>query len=90
ECFRARANVANYGHLASLSDVARNNYDLSIARYINAFDQEPEIDLDDLRLERDYLRQELLDLDQVINQQLKSLVQETQFQTIVYSTEPPA
>jgi type I restriction enzyme M protein len=83
----ARSNRTDYAHLATMDDIKRNRYDLSIARYINAFDDEPKIDLDNLRQEREYLRQELLDLDNMISANLKLLVQETEFQTIDHNIE---
>ncbi len=83
----ARSNQTDYAHLATMEDIKRNRYDLSIARYIDAFDDGPEIDLDLLQQEREDLRLELRSLDELIDAHLKLLVQETEFQTIDYSTE---
>ena len=41
--YKNRTDIAKYAHLASLDEVKRNDYNLNITRYVNAFEEELEI-----------------------------------------------
>ena len=50
ECYKSRANVDKFAYKASLSEVKEvNDYNLNIPRYVDTFEEETPIDLDDVR-----------------------------------------
>lgn len=73
ETYRNRQDVEKYAHVASLDEVRENDYNLNIPRYVDTFEEEEEIDLDEvLRLiERD--KREIAELEREIADQLKLL-----------------
>ena len=73
ETYRNRQDVEKYAHVASLDEVRENDYNLNIPRYVDTFEEEEEIDLDEvLRLiEQD--KREIAELEREIADQLKLL-----------------
>ena len=41
-----RKEIEKYSHLATLDEIIENDYNLNIPRYVDTFEEEPEIDLD--------------------------------------------
>lgn len=77
--FRDRMDVPNFAHLASAQEVAANQYNLNIPRYIIAQEPVVEIDLEKLREERDQLRLQLAELDLQLDEHMRQLIEETEF-----------
>jgi type I restriction enzyme M protein len=73
ETYRNRVNVDKYAHVASLEEIKENEFNLNIPRYVDTFEEEHAIDLDEVNrlLEQD--KQEIADLEAKINEQLKIL-----------------
>ncbi len=46
--FKNREEIEKYSHLASLSEIEENNYNLNISRYVDTFEEEEEIDLEEV------------------------------------------
>lgn len=46
DTYRSRANVERFSHVASVSEVAENDYNLNIPRYVDTFEAEPPVDLE--------------------------------------------
>ena len=69
----ARANVDKYAHLASREEIAENDYNLNIPRYVDTFEEEEEIDLMAVRAEREKLKAELAVLEERMAGYLKEL-----------------
>ena len=63
DTYKARKNVDKYAYLATLEEIAENDYNLNIPRYVDTFEEEAEIDLMAVRSERLALKTELADLD---------------------------
>ncbi len=57
---RDRTTIDKFSYLAPLSEIAENDYNLNIPRYVDTFEEEAEIDLEALHAER-------LTLDEKIN-----------------------
>lgn len=70
---KARANVDKYAYLASPSEIAENDYNLNIPRYVDTFEEEEEIDLMAVRKERLELKAELARLEEQMAGYLKEL-----------------
>ncbi len=73
ETYRARASVEKYAFLASPEDLAENDYNLNIPRYVDTFEEEDEIDLVAVRTERLKLKAELAVLEEKMESYLKEL-----------------
>ena len=73
ETYRNRKDVDKYAHLATIEEIRGNEYNLNIPRYVDTFEEEEEIDLDEVRrlLEQD--EREIAELESKIAQTLKIL-----------------
>ena len=70
---RARASVDKYAYLASLDELKENDCNLNIPRYVDTFEEEEEIDLMQVRREREQLKAELAALEVEMDGYLKEL-----------------
>jgi type I restriction enzyme M protein len=70
---QARRNVDKYAYLASRAEIAENDYNLNIPRYVDTFEEEAEIDLMAVRREREQLKTELAKLESQMASYLKEL-----------------
>lgn len=63
DTFSQRETVEKYSYLASLKEVEDNDYNLNIPRYVDSFEPEPEIDIDQVMKSIDDLYAERQKLD---------------------------
>jgi len=73
ETYTARADVDKYAHLATPEEIAENDFNLNIPRYVDTFEEEEEIDLMAVRAERKQLKEKLATLEQEMDGYLKEL-----------------
>lgn len=73
ETFRARAPVDKYAHVASLQEIAENDFNLNIPRYVDTFEEEEEIDVAAVEQEIERLEGELAEVRLRMKQYLKEL-----------------
>lgn len=73
ETFEARQSVPKYAYLASPKELAENDFNLNIPRYVDTFEEEAEIDLMAVRAEREKLKAELAELETKMDGYLKEL-----------------
>lgn len=73
ETYQARESVDKYAYLATLEEIAENDFNLNIPRYVDTFEEEEEIDLEAVRVERLKLKAELAALEAEMNGFLKEL-----------------
>ena len=71
--YQARKSVEKYAYLASPEEMAGNDYNLNIPRYVDTFEEEAEIDLMAVRAEREKLKAELAELEVKMDGYLKEL-----------------
>lgn len=71
--YKKRESVPKYAHIASLAEIAANDYNLNIPRYVDTFEAETEIDLNQVRAERKVLNAQLADLEVEMAQFLQEL-----------------
>lgn len=69
----ARQSVDKYAYLANPAEIAANDYNLNIPRYVDTFEEEEEIDLMAVRREREQLKAELARLEDQMAGYLKEL-----------------
>lgn len=73
ETYHARASVDKYAYLATPDELAENDYNLNIPRYVDTFEEEAEIDLTAVRAERIALKTELAALEEKMDGYLREL-----------------
>lgn len=73
ETYKLRKDIDKYAHVASIEEIKENDYNLNIPRYVDTFEEEAPIDLDEVNklLEQD--NAEIGQLEKEINEQLKIL-----------------
>jgi type I restriction enzyme M protein len=71
--YRARVPVENYASLASREEMAANQYNLNISRYVDPYGKKEEIDLRILSEEREKLHMELAALEVEMDECLDEL-----------------
>ncbi|OAV74155.1 Type I restriction enzyme EcoKI M protein [Bacteroidales bacterium Barb7] len=62
-----------YAYVATPSEIAENDYNLNIPRYVDTFEEEEEIDIQAVQQEIDSLEKELKAVQQKMNEYLKEL-----------------
>ena len=73
ETYRDRKEIEKYSHLATLQEVAANDYNLNIPRYVDTFEEEEPIDIYAVMKEIKELEAKRADLDKEIEGYLKEL-----------------
>jgi type I restriction enzyme M protein len=73
DCFRARQAVDKYAHVASVEEIAGNDFNLNIPRYVDTFEEEEEIDVAAIEQEIERLEGELVEVRARMKQYLKEL-----------------
>ena len=70
---RARHSFTKYAYLATRAEIAENDFNLNIPRYVDTIEEEAEIDLLAVRNERELLKAELAGLEAQMAGYLKEL-----------------
>ena len=70
---RRRAEIDNFSHLASLQEIAENDFNLNIPRYVDTFEPEEEIDIAALQKDIDRMEAELAEVRGRMTGYLKEL-----------------
>jgi type I restriction enzyme M protein len=68
-----RENVRGYSYRAAIQEIAENGFNLNVARYVDTFEAEDEIDLVAVQQEIERLESELTELRAKMRQSLKEL-----------------
>ncbi|TXJ26048.1 MAG: type I restriction-modification system subunit M [Chitinophagaceae bacterium] len=71
--YRSRTEIEKYSHCASLKEIADNDYNLNIPRYVDTFEEEEEIDIQAVMREIKELEGQRADLDKQIEVYLREL-----------------
>ena len=71
--YRDRKEIEKYSHLATLQEVADNEYNLNIPRYVDTFEEKEPIDIKDVMAEIKELETKRAELDKEIEVYLKEL-----------------
>ena len=73
DTYRKRTEVEKYSHVASLQEIADNDYNLNIPRYVDTFEEEDEIDIASVMGEIRQLEAKRAELDKEIDVYFKEL-----------------
>ncbi|WP_416044700.1 type I restriction-modification system subunit M [Clostridium tyrobutyricum] len=71
--FKERKNIDKYAHLASIDEIKENEFNLNIPRYVDTFEEEAPIDLEEVNRQLEQDNKEIAELEAKINEQLKIL-----------------
>ena len=66
DAYKSWQNIDKYCHIASLSEIQENDYNLNISRYVDTFEEEEEVDLAELAQEIRNIDQQIKAVDQEI------------------------
>lgn len=73
DAFVARQEVEKFAHLATQEEIKENDFNLNITRYVDIFEEEPEVDIQATLAEIEKLNPELERLERQMNVYLKEL-----------------
>ncbi len=73
ETYASRAEVEKYSHNANLEEIAENDFNLNIPRYVDTFEPKEEIDVAALQKEINVIEAELAEVRRRMAQHLKEL-----------------
>jgi len=73
ETYRTRTETEKYAHVASPEEIAENDYNLNIPRYVDTFEPEEEIDVAAVQREIDQIEVELAEVRKRMKKYLKEL-----------------
>lgn len=71
--YKKRKSVDKYAHLADLSEIEENDFNLNIPRYVDTFEEEEEIDVRAVQKEIDGLEKELASVQKEMSGYLREL-----------------
>jgi len=77
--YRDRKETEKYSKKATLEDIAANDYNLNIPRYVDTFEAEESIDIDTIAMELKALETDMKSTDETIAQFCKELGISTPF-----------
>lgn len=73
ETYHERQEIEKYSHLASVEEIAENDYNLNIPRYVDTFEEEEEVDIAALQGEIEELEGKLAETRKEMDKYLKEL-----------------
>lgn len=73
ETYKSRVEKPKYCHVAPLSEIAENEYNLNIPRYVDTFEEEEEIDIKVVQQDLKRIDKEIAEVDKELNVYLKEL-----------------
>ena len=68
-----REDIEGFAKKVSLQEIAKNDYNLKISRYIENLEEEEQVDIDEVKVEIEKLKNEGLKLDLEIKEKLKDM-----------------
>jgi type I restriction enzyme M protein len=71
--YQSRKEVDKYSHIAPLSEIQENGYNLNISRYVSTFDEEELINIDEVAEQLQSFEKEMKPLDDTILKYCKEL-----------------
>ena len=73
ETYRNRETIDKYSYAASLQEIEENDYNLNIPRYVDTFEEEEPVDLEQVQQDLNEIDSNIQDIEQEINGYLKEL-----------------
>ena len=73
DAYKRKETIDKYSYSATLQEIADNDYNLNIPRYVDTFEEEAPIDLDQVQQDLKNIDKEIAEVEQEINAYLKEL-----------------
>ncbi|MCC2083474.1 restriction endonuclease subunit M [Staphylococcus sp. HMSC068D08] len=73
DTYRQRETIDKYSFVVSLDEIRENDYNLNIPRYVDTFEEEEPIDLDQVQQQLKDIDKEIANVESEINEYLKEL-----------------
>lgn len=73
ETYNKRETIDKYSYIATLEEIRDNDFNLNISRYVDTFEEEEPIDLDEVQQQLKYIDKEIVKVQAEINVYLKEL-----------------
>lgn len=73
ETFHKRTVIEKYSHLASFNEIAENDFNLNIPRYVDTFEPEPEIDMAEVQNDIARIKKELAEVETKMDTYLEEI-----------------
>jgi len=73
ETYFRRETVDKYSYLATKEEIAENNYNLNIPRYVDTFEEEEPVDIDSVKADIEQTEKEIAEVQAKMNEYLKEL-----------------
>lgn len=71
--YENRVTIDKYSYLATLEEIKENDFNLNIPRYVDTFEEEEPVDLNEVRSKLQEVNKDIEDITQEINKYLKEL-----------------
>lgn len=71
--YQSRQDVERFSHVASLSEIKENDYNLNISRYVDTFEEEPLVDIERVNVNIARLKLEIAEAEKKMDEYLKEL-----------------
>ena len=73
ETYKSRETVEKYSYLAGKEEIEENDYNLNIPRYVDTFEEEAPVDIDEVKGEISVIENEIAEVQAKMNEYLKEL-----------------
>lgn len=73
ETYKSRKEIEKYSHKATLDEIKENEFNLNIPRYVDTFEPEPEIDINEVVTEIKKIDTDMVEIDKKITGYCKEL-----------------
>ena len=73
DAYASKKDIDKYAHLASIEELQENEFNLNIPRYVDTFEEEEEIDLNEVMAEYHRLDEEDKKITEELNKYLEEL-----------------
>jgi type I restriction enzyme M protein len=71
--YKNREEIEKYSHKATLEEIRENDYNLNIPRYVDTFEEEEPVDLDEVVTKLETINKQMKEVDQEIEKYCKEL-----------------
>lgn len=68
-----RESIDKYAYVANLEEIKENGYNLNIPRYVDTFEEEEPVDIDEVKTKIEKIDEEIADIDKELEVYLKEL-----------------
>ena len=79
ETYRKRESIDKYSSVVTIEEIAENDYNLNIPRYVDTFEEEEDLDLEQISQEIQFLEKDLSETNETIQSFCKELNISTPF-----------